>query len=261
MKIEICIDSVEGMAAALQGGAGRVELCADLLSGGTTPSAGMIRHVRTQSRLGLMVIIRPRGGDFLYSDLELDVMLDDIRTAAQLGADGVVIGCLRADGRVDLDRNARLIDAARPLAVTFHRAFDLTPDPRQALEDLVCLGADRVLTSGQEAGAFEGRERIAELQRQAAGRIIVMPGGGITPDNVGRIIEATGVTEVHLSARREVESGATYRNDRVRLGGTSLCPEYRRQATDPAVVRAVVSAVVSAVVRPPAGGRQAGGQS
>jgi copper homeostasis protein len=247
MKIEICIDSAEGMAAASQGGADRVELCADLPAGGTTPSAGMIRHVRAQARLGLMVIIRPRGGDFLYSDLELDVMLDDIRTAAQLGADGVVIGCLRADGRVDLDRSARLIAAARPLAVTFHRAFDLTPDPWQALEDLVCLGADRVLTSGQEAGAFEGRERIAELQRQAAGRIVVMPGGGITPDNVGRIIEATGVTEVHLSARREVESGATYRNDRVRLGGTSGCPEYRRQATDPAVVRAVV--------------RQAGGQS
>ena len=114
-------------------------------------------------------------------------------------------------------------------------------------------GADRVLTSGQEAGAFEGRERIAELQRQAAGRIVVMPGGGITPDNVGRIIEATGVAEVHLSARRQVESGAAYRHDRVRLGGAPGGPEYRRQATD--------SAVVSAVVRPPAGGRQAGGCS
>ena len=123
-----------------------------------------------------------------------------------------------------VDRTARLIAAARPLAVTFHRAFDLTPDPRQALEDLVSLGVDRVLTSGQEASAFEGRERIAELQRQAAERIVVMPGGGITPGNVGRIIEATGVSEVHLSARREVKSGATCRNDRVRERRARACP-------------------------------------
>lgn len=242
MKVEICIDSAEGMAAAAKGGADRVELCDNLMEGGTTPSAGTIKQARALGSLGLMVIIRPRGGDFLYSDVEFDVMLDDIRMAKQLGADGVVIGCLKADGSVDMERNARLIEAAGKLSVTFHRAFDMTPDPRAALEDVIKLGAARVLTSGQEGSAYEGMDLIAELVRLAAGRVVVMPGGGITPRNVRRIVQTTGVTEVHLSARSGVESGMVYRNSRVFMGGTLRPPEYQRKATDASIVSSVVKA-------------------
>ncbi len=240
MKIEICVDSVAGALAAERGGADRVELCDNLLEGGTTPSAGAIKLARQKTKLGLQVIIRPRGADFLYSDLEMDVMREDIRVAREAGADGVVVGCLTAEGEIDTERTAALIEVARPLSVTFHRAFDMARDPRQALETLIRLGIDRVLTSGQEASVIEGLDLIAELHRQAAGRILVMPGGGITPRNIGRIVQATGVTEVHLSARSTVESGMRYRNSRVFMGGTLRPPEFSWKSTDEAAVRSIV---------------------
>jgi copper homeostasis protein len=243
MKIEICIDSVEGAIAAEDGGADRVELCDNLLEGGTTPSAGMIRTARARAKLGLMVIIRPRGGDFLFTDCEFDVMKEDVRMAKELGADGVVIGCLRPDGTIDRERTAALAAIARPLSVTFHRAFDMAADPIAALEGLISLGMDRVLTSGQEASAVEGIELIAALQKRAAGRIVVMPGGGITPRNVGKIIAATGVTEVHMSARTTLESAMTVRSSRVFMGGAFRPPEFSRKVTDAKLVRAVVDAV------------------
>ena len=242
MKIEICIDSVEGAVAAAKGGADRVELCDNLLEGGTTPSAGAIKRARALAEIGLMVIIRPRGGDFLYSQPEFEVMREDVRMAKEFGADGVVIGCLRADGRVDPERTARLIEDARPLSVTFHRAFDVCVDPCEALEDLVQLGVDRVLTSGQEASAYEGMDLIAALQKQAAGRIIIMPGGGLTPRNFRKIVETTEVTEVHMAARSSVDSGMTFRNTRVSMGGALRPAEYQRKATDPDVVRGIVQA-------------------
>lgn len=242
MKIEICVDSVEGAMAAERGGAARVELCDNLLEGGTTPSAGAIKLARRNTRLGLHVIIRPRGADFLYSDVEMDVMREDILTAKALGADGVVIGCLTAAGDIDAARTASLMEAARPMSVTFHRAFDMCRDPRQGLEELVRLGVNRLLTSGQEASAFEGLELITELQRQAAGRIIIMPGGGISARNVQRIVSATGVAEVHLSARGSVESGMSYRNGRVFMGGTLRPPEFQWKCTQEGLVRAVVQA-------------------
>ncbi len=240
MKVEICVDSPAGALAAQEGGANRVELCANLLEGGTTPSAGAIKVARAGLSIGLQVIIRPRGGDFLYSPEEFEVMKADITTARGLGADGIVIGCLTADGDIDRERTRELIALGRPMNVTFHRAFDMCRDPCQGLEELIGLGADRVLTSGQEASCLEGIELLAALAKQAAGRIIVMPGGGITPDNARRIVTATGVEEIHLSARRAVESQMRHRNARVFMGGALRPPEFSWKTTDAEVVRSVV---------------------
>jgi copper homeostasis protein len=243
MKIEICVDSVEGAMAAERGGADRVELCDNLLEGGTTPSGGAIKLARERLRIGLQVIIRPRGGDFLYSDVEFAVMLEDVRLAKALGADGVVIGCLTAEGDIDLPRTRRLIELARPMNVTFHRAFDMGRDPKRALEELVELGVNRVLTSGQEASVLEGLDLICDLQKQAAGRLIVMPGGGLTPRNVHKIVQISGVNEVHLSARSGIESGMKFRNSRCFMGGTLRPPEFSWKMTDESAVRAVVKAL------------------
>ncbi|MCB0060498.1 MAG: copper homeostasis protein CutC [Caldilineaceae bacterium] len=238
--VEICVDSVEGAMAAQVGGAQRVELCDNLVEGGTTPSSGMIALARQQITIGLNVIIRPRGGDFCYSELEFAVMQHDITQAKALGADGVVIGLLRPDGTIDTERTAILVALARPLPVTFHRAFDMTANADQALEDLIALGVDRVLTSGHEQTAVDGLEQIAALVKQANARIIVMPGGGITEENAALIVQQSGVREIHLSARSTVESRMTYRNDRVYMGLPGL-PEFQRKTTDGNRVRAVVN--------------------
>jgi copper homeostasis protein len=240
MRVEICVDSAGGAFAAEQGGADRVELCDNLLEGGTTPSAGCIKVARRGLKLGLQVIVRPRGGDFLYSDQEMQVMREDIRMARDLGADGVVIGCLTAEGDIDRARAGELIELARPLNVTFHRAFDMCREPLQALEVLIGLGVERVLTSGQEASCLEGLDLIAALHKQAAGRIIIMPGGGITPANVQRIVAATGVTEVHLAVRCSVQSAMIHRNPRVFMGGTLRPPEFSWKTTDSSAVQGVV---------------------
>jgi copper homeostasis protein len=247
MRVEICVDSVEGAQAAERGGADRVELCDNLMEGGTTPSAGCIKLARARLRIGLQVIIRPRGGDFLYSETELEVMAEDIRSAKALGADGVVLGCLTARGDIDVARTQALLEQARPLNVTFHRAFDMCRDPERALEELIGLGVDRVLTSGQEASCLEGLELIARLHRQAAGRIILLPGGGITPRNVQRIVAGTGVTEVHLSARTTVKSAMEHQNGRCFMGGALRPPEFSWKTTDESAVRLVVSRLQSEI--------------
>ena len=241
LTIEICIDSVEGAMAAQAGGAQRVELCDNLVEGGTTPSAGMIALTRQQITIDLNVIIRPRGGDFCYSALEFAVMKHDVLLAKQLGANGIVIGLLNPDGTVDRARTAELIALARPLSVTFHRAFDMTVDPQQALEALIELTVDRVLTSGQESSALEGLDCITALVHQAAGRISVMPGGGIHERNLEKIVRESGVKEVHLSARTAVASAMTYQNTRVYMGGAYRSPEFTRQTTNPTRVAAVVN--------------------
>jgi copper homeostasis protein len=245
VTVEICTDSVEGAVAAAAGGAQRVELCANLLEGGTTPSAGMIARVRQQITIGLQVLIRPRGGDFCYSNAEFAVMEYDLALAKQLGADGVVIGLLHPDGTVDAERTAALIAQARPLNVTFHRAFDMTADPHQALETLITLGVDRVLTSGQESSALEGLALISDLVRQAGDRIIIMPGGGIHERNVATIVRTSHAREIHLSARATVESRMIYRNGRVTMGGALRPPEYSHQVTDAARVQTVVQRLSS----------------
>lgn len=198
--LEVCVDSVESAIAAQEGGAARIELCDNLFEGGTTPSAGMIEVARQHLHIGLHIMIRPRGGDFCYSDIEFEVMKKDVLITKQLGADGVVLGILKSDHTIDLARNRLLVDLARPLGVTFHRAFDVVADPLQALEDLIGLGADRLLTSGGEKTVIEGLNLITRLVQQAAGRIIIMPGSGITAQNISTIINTSGVTEIHVGS-------------------------------------------------------------
>jgi len=241
---EICVDSVAGVRAAREAGADRVELCADLLEGGITPSRGMIRQARTIAGIRLHVIIRPRGGDFLFDADEFAVMQVDIDAAKAEGADGVVIGLLTADGTIDAPRTRDLIVRARPLSVTFHRAFDMTPDPFAALETLVGLGVDRVLTSGQEASVLEGLPLIAELVRRAGDRIIVMPGGGITPRNVDRILAAAKPREIHFAALEPAAGGMRFRREHVFMGGELRPPEYDRLVTSAATIRAVMEKAV-----------------
>jgi copper homeostasis protein len=234
--IEVCVDSVESAMAAERGGADRVELCDNLLEGGTTPSAGAIEVARRNLGIKLHVIIRPRGGDFCYSEVELAIMQHDIAAAKQLGADGVVIGILTPDGDIDIERTRTLIELARPLSVTFHRAFDMARDPYQALEDLIALGVERVLTSGQEPSVIEGLDLIAELARRAGDRVIIMPGGG-TERNIKKVVARSGVREVHVVGTTSVESPMRFRNQRVFMGGELRPPEYARLTTDPERIR------------------------
>jgi copper homeostasis protein len=238
---EICVDSVAGVRAAKAAGADRVELCGDLLEGGTTPSRGMIRRARTVAGIRLHVIIRPRGGDFLYDDDEFAVMEADVDAAKAEGADGVVIGLLTADGTIDAARTRDLIARARPLAVTFHRAFDMTPDPFAALETLVGLGVDRVLTSGQEASVLEGLPLIAELVRRGGDRIVVMPGGGITARNAERIVAAARPREIHFAALEPAAVDMRFRRAHVFMGGELRPQEYDRLVTSAATIRAVMA--------------------
>jgi copper homeostasis protein len=241
MIFEICVDSIAGVRAAKAAGADRVELCADLLEGGITPSRGMIREARKIAGIGLNVMIRPRGGDFLFDDDEFAIMRSDIQTAKAEGADGVVIGLLTAAGEVDMGRTRELIALARPLSTTFHRAFDMTPEPFRALEALIGLGVDRVLTSGQEASVLEGLPLIVELMNRAGDRIVVMPGGGITARNVERIIAAAEPREIHFAALEPTPSAMRFRRPHVFMGGELRPPEYDRLDTSGAAVRSVIA--------------------
>ncbi|MGH9333262.1 MAG: copper homeostasis protein CutC [Vicinamibacteria bacterium] len=243
MTIEVCVDSVESAVAAEMGGAKRVELCCALLEGGLTPSAGTIALARKKIGIGLNVIIRPRGGDFLYSESEHEVMLRDVDSAKELGADGVVIGALTAGGEIDLSRTRELVDRARPLSVTFQRAFDMSRDPLEALERLVELGIDRVLTSGQEESAMAGLDLLRELVARARKRIVVMPCGNIHESNGEKIARETKAEELHVTGFVEVESEMGFRNPRVYMGGLLRPPEYTRSVTAPEKIAALVRAV------------------
>jgi copper homeostasis protein len=238
---EICVDSVAGVRAAKAAGAHRVELCANLLEGGTTPSRGTIRAARRIDGIKLHVIIRPRGGDFLYDEDEFAAMTVDIDTAKAEGADGVVIGILTTEGEVDAPRTRELIARARPMSVTFHRAFDMARDPFKALTTLIELGVDRILTSGQEASVLEGLPLIAELIRRAGDKIIVMPGAGITARNVDRIIAEAKPKEMHFAALEPKAGGMRFRRGHVFMGGELRAPEYDRLVTSGEVIRAVMS--------------------
>lgn len=198
MIVEVCIDSVESALAAQEGGASRVELCAELDKGGITPSAGMIEQVCKSVRIGVHVMIRPRPGDFCYSDHEFDVMKKDIQIARQLGAHGVVLGVLTRDRTVDIPRTNALAALARPMAVTFHRAFDESANLDAAMENLIGLGIDRILTSGGKPSALEGAGKITELVQRSNGRIAIVAGAGITLENASAIITRTGVGEIHV---------------------------------------------------------------
>jgi copper homeostasis protein len=241
--IEVSVESVESALAAQAGGASRLELCDNLVEGGTTPSVGMLEVVRERIDLPIFVLVRPRGGDSCLSRDELEVMQRDIRLLKKTGADGVVFGALLPDATVDRECIARLIEAARPLPVTFHRAFDLTRDPLEALETLVALGVERVLTSGQAPSALEGVETIATLVRTAEGRITILAGGGLNEANVAELVRRAGVPEVHLRGAMTIGSPMTWRNERVKMGKAYSPDEYARTVTDVERIRRVVAAL------------------
>jgi copper homeostasis protein len=225
--IEVCVDSVASAVAAERGGAERVELCSNLLEGGVTPSAGLIELVRARTSIGLQVMIRPRGSDFCYTPEEFETMKRDIVAAKNLGADGVVLGILNADGSVDIERTRELVELARPLSVTFHRAFDMSADLFRALECICATGVDRLLTSGGEKTALQAVEQIARLVKAARGRIAVMACGGIDHHNAASIIEQTGVREIHVGLRSPVASPMLHRNPMLSMGTAAEC-EYQR---------------------------------
>ena len=218
-KFEVCANGVESCLAAQEGGADRVELCAGIPEGGTTPSYGEIKVARRMlTTTRLHVIIRPRGGDFLYTHLEKERMIDDIRICRELGVDGVVIGCLLADGSIDMEMCRQLVAEAQGMAITFHRAFDRCRQPAEALEQLISMGIDRVLTSGQQPTALQGEQLLKSLNEQAQGRIKILAGCGVNEQNIRHIHEATGVTEFHFSARTPVKSAMQYINPDVYMG-------------------------------------------
>ena len=241
--LEICAGSVASAIAARDGGAQRIELCAALEVGGVTPSAGLIAEARKVEGLVLNVIIRPRGGDFLYDSHEIACMEEDIRTCRRIGVDGVVIGALTAEGDIDTATCKRLINAADGMSITFHRAFDMCRNPQKALEELIALGCHRVLTSGQAPTAEAGAALLGELVEQADGRIIIMPGCGVNSNNAARILQATGANEIHTSARKSVGSGMIYRNSSVSMGNSDS-DEYARKETDVNEVRAIVNEIL-----------------
>jgi copper homeostasis protein len=241
--VEACVDSVESALAAERGGAGRVELCGDLPEGGTTPSGATIAICRARLGIPVHVLVRPRAGDFHYTELELEVMRRDIQLAKEFGAQGIVVGALRRNATVDVDRMEMLIEVARPLSVTFHRAFDLCRDPERGLEDLLGIGVNRVLTSGQAATALEGSAVIARMVRQAGNDLVVVAAGGINGQNVGRLVTQTRVKEVHLRGGSLVHSEMEYPPRGVRLGGPVAESEEDWLATDPARIRGVVTAL------------------
>jgi copper homeostasis protein len=218
VTVEICADSVESALAAQSGGAHRIELCSNLLEGGVTPSAGLISTVRHKLDIDLYVMIRPRGGDFCYTAEEVETMEKDVLMAKQLGASGVVLGILQKNGDIDIARTRCVIEMARPLKTTFHRAFDMSRELSKSLEDVIETGADRVLTSGGEQKVEDGLPTIAKLVQRADRHLSIMVGGGITPSNVHRIIEATGVREIHASVRVHIPSPMRYRNEKISMG-------------------------------------------
>lgn len=211
--LEISAGSLNSALAAQEGGADRVELCDNLAEGGTTPSYGALAVARDRLRIPLYVLIRPRGGDFLYDEAERAAMIADIEACVRLGCDGVVIGALDADGEVDAAVCREQIAVAGPLGVTFHRAFDAARDHGRALEAAIALGCERILTSGGAADAWSGAARIAELNAQAAGRIALMAGAGVTPGNIAELARRTGVRELHASAKAPRRSAMRYRNE------------------------------------------------
>jgi len=239
--LEVCVDSIESAIAAQRGGAHRIELCSALADGGVTPSCGLIEAVRKQVDITTHVMIRPRGSDFCYSDLEFQAMQRDIVMAKEAGADGVVLGILDLDGRVDVPRTKQLVALAKPLRVTFHRAFDMSFDLLESLRDLQNTGVHCVLSSGGKQTAVEGSETLKRLVDAADGTIGIMAAGGITESNVAQLLEQTGVREIHASLRSIVASPMRHQNRGVSLG-TAQGREYERSVVDEEKVRSLLLA-------------------
>jgi copper homeostasis protein len=230
---EVCVDSIESAINAEKGGASRIELCSNLFEGGITPSAGMILQVRKMIKIQMNVLIRPRSGDFCYSNEEFEVMKNDIEYCKKCGVDGVVFGILTIDGHIDIERNRILVELAQPLNVTFHRAFDMTCDPFKSMEDIISLKFQRILTSGQELSCLEGLDLLTTLIEKAKERIIIVPGGGITEKNIKKIIQTCKAKEFHVSGRIMHDSLMKYRNTKCYMGGSLRPSEFSLFIVDP----------------------------
>lgn len=233
MTIEIVVYNIESALKAAEGGADRIELCENSGEGGTTPSWGTIESVRQNVSLDVFVMIRPRGGDFHYSNYEFHAMKRDIAQCQKLSVDGFVFGILNTDGTIDKKRCKELIDKARPLKVTCHRAFDMTRDPFEALEDCIEAGFDRILTAGQQAQALMGADLIGQLIKKANGRIAIMPGSGVNENTVEEIIKKSGAQEIHFSATAFRESGMKFRNPQIAGMGSEEGSEFKLRTVDP----------------------------
>ncbi|PTM92027.1 copper homeostasis protein CutC [Mycoplana dimorpha] len=244
--IEVCVEGIDGFLAAQGAGADRVELCASLMEGGLTPSLATIRAAVRAARIPVHVIVRPRGGDFLYSQAEFETMLADVAALRSEGVAGVVIGCLTPDGRIDEARMQALVEAARPMSVTCHRAFDMTADAGEALEALIRCGVDRVLTSGQRDTALEGLDILKQINAQAGDRIVIMGCGALDADTIKAVRDGARLRELHFAALKTIPSGMMFRNPNVGMGGTGKDREYQLTVTDPDAVRATIAAARSA---------------
>lgn len=237
--IEIASSDFPTTHSAVEGGADRIELCSNLGEGGTTPSYGLIKKCRETFNVLLFPIIRPRGGDFLYTAEEFDIMFHDVKLCRNLGCDGVVIGLLNPDGTIDIKRTSILTDAAYPMEVTFHRAFDRCRDPFEAMEQLIEAGCNRILTSGQVPSAIDGIELIAKLNQKAGGRIIIMPGSGVRKENIKMLAQKTGCTEFHSSLRGKEKTMMQFIHPAFENSEES----YMNNAIDPGNVRALRNAL------------------
>ncbi len=241
LTFEISIDSVQSAINAERAGAQRVELCAGLTEGGTTPSIGMIKTVRKHINLQLFVIIRPRGGDFLYTDYELDAMCNDILEAKKNGADGIVSGALTADGGIDIEKTKKMVELTYPLPFTFHRAFDMCNNPNEALEQLIEIKVSRILTSGQKQSAESGADLLSEIVKQADERITIMPGAGINVNNITQLIKKTKATEFHFSGKKPFPSKMVYVNKNISMGSSNSFDEYSIMRSDFDTISSVIT--------------------
>lgn len=216
--LEICVDSVESALIAQEGGADRLEVCSNFVIGGTTPGVSQFKQIRRACDIKLNVLIRPRFGDFLYTEPEFFMIEEDIRMFRELGADGVVVGCLRPDGNLDTERMKKLRDCADGMHMTLHRAFDVCRDPWQALSEAISLNIDTILTSGQEADCIKGKKVIQELLKQAEDRIHILVGSGVNADVIRKLSDEIHATHFHMSGKEILQSGMKYRNERVNMG-------------------------------------------
>lgn len=229
---EICVYNYQSALNAQFAGADRIELCDNMYEGGTTPGYGMIKTVRSALKIDINVMIRPRGGDFCYDDKEFEIMQEDIRICKDLHVNGVVFGILKPDGNIDIERTSQLYELAKPMSITFHRAFDVTVDLFRSLDVLIDVGIDKVLTSGGSNTAIEGIAVISQLIDKSQNRIIIMPGSGINPENIIQISQMTGANEFHMSGKMPVDSNMSYRKSGVSMGGINEIDEYQLMISD-----------------------------
>jgi len=245
MKIvfEACVDSLTSALNAEIAGADRIELCADLLEEGITPSFATIKLVVDKLKIPVNVLIRPRGGDFLYTNYEFEVIKTEIVVCREIGVNGIVIGALTYDGEIDHYKTKELIDLAGEMSVTFHRAFDMTRDAEKSLQILIDLGVDRILTSGQETDVYKGIPTLKKFVELAGDKIVIMPGGGVTENNIKEVVEQTGVKEIHASAREKVKSRMKFVNPRTSMSDSKSMEEYDLMVTSVERIREMITRI------------------